>query len=146
MSEITKNQPILYNELIDLIFSYLDPMQLLCIQKKYYKKYHPLLKSRIISIKYNYETYIRDLIERDRSFVFQHVLDENAEKWLYYKNITYRTNHYSNYIYFLLHYCCENSAVKCLQLIDDYLEKKGLSQNRHKKNTNTNIRWKTLGL
>ena len=129
------------NELLDVIFTYIDPLHLLQIQKKYYKKYHPLLKSRIFSIKNQYESYVRGIIEKDHSFVFQHILDENAEKWFFYKNITYKMTHYSNYIYFLLHYCAEYRAEKCLQLIEKILENSGLSQNRHKKNTNTNIRW-----
>jgi hypothetical protein len=139
-------KPVLYSELIDTIFSYLNPLDLLLIQKRFYARFHPLLKIRVPTLRNYYEDYVRKVIQKDMDFVFQQILNENADKWLHYKKYMYQSIFFSNYIYFLVHYCGIQNAKKCVLCIKNYLSNSGLSQNQHKKNIYTNVRWKTLGL
>ena len=88
-----------------------------------------------------YENYIRAMIRRDNNFVFEYLIRENFEKWLFFKKYTYKRTLFANYIYFLLEYSIENESEKCKQIVNKYIINSCLSKNQHKKNTCKNIRW-----
>ena len=115
----------------------------LCIKvflcKKYYNKYHCIVRTRIFIN--SYENYIRSIIRRDNEFVFEHVFQENTQKWLAMRKYNYKNMVYINYIYFLLGYCIENNSDRCKNVIQTYLDESGLSKNQHKKNIVKNTRW-----
>ena len=128
-------------ELLRVIKSYIPKTSLLFVNKKYYEKYHCLIK--FIIPKNNYENYIRNTVRRDNEFSFLQILNDNFKRWFKNKNYIYKNILYKNYFYFLSDYCINNNSVKCRNVLNDFLKQHGLCQNRHKKNTFIHIRWKT---
>jgi len=128
------------NELVDIISSYIPNQVIIFLNKKIYIKKHNQIKKYIF--KNQYENYIRAMVRRDNEFVFSFLIQENFERWLFFKNYAYKNTLYSNYIFFLLEYCIENESEKCKQIINKYIINAGLSKNQYKKNTYKNIRWK----
>jgi hypothetical protein len=49
---------------------------------------------------------------------------------------------YYNYLVFLNSYCIDHNSYKCKIIIQEILEKLGLSKNQHKKNLIKYIKWK----
>jgi len=127
------------SELSQLIREYIPEIVFVFLTKKAYTENHFIVKRYIQ--KDQYENYIRNTIRQDNDFVFLSIMRENFEKWIFYKRYTYRMTIFSNYIYFLLEYCIENKSDNCKNIINDFLNKSGLSKNQHKKNTHKNIRW-----
>jgi hypothetical protein len=124
-------------EISNIIYSFIPIITTLFLNKKSYCKHHTLVRKHILQ----YENYIRAMIRRDNDFVFKILICENFERWLYFKNYSYKSTIFSNYIYFLLEYCIENESDKCKQNVNYYIINSGLSQNQHKKNTSKTIRW-----
>jgi hypothetical protein len=133
---------LLPKELMDIIYSYI-PFKVKTFLNKYnYIHYHHLLRPMIL--KGQMENYIRDILRRDYDFVFFHLLNENFPKWIFeIKNYKYKTNIYSNYLYFIKDFCLIHESTKCRNILNDFFEKHDLSKNQHKKNTVKSIRWKT---
>ena len=116
------------------------PIEVLCsLTKKYYIKYHKCVKNFIP--KNLYDNYIRDMIRRDNDFVFGLLIKENCNVWLKIKKYKYKNTIYDNFIWFLDGFCIENKSTKCRNLLNDFFNKTGLSKNKHKKNSITNIIW-----
>ena len=136
-----KNINKLSYELIDIIYSYIPKSVTICLTQTNYIKEHHLLKN--IIIKRNIEQYIRTMVRQDNDFVFQLLLVENYKRWLNMKKYYYKECIFSNYLMFLESYAIDNQSTKCIKLLTDLFEQEGLSKNRHKKNANRYIRWKT---
>jgi hypothetical protein len=127
-------------DLVPVIYEFIPLKTLIFLNKKMYLKNHKLVRKYIQ--RSQYENYIRAMVRRDNDFVFGLLIQENFERWLFFKKYTYKTTLFSNYIYFLLEYCIENESDKCKQIVNRYIVNSGLSQNQHKKNTIKSIRWR----
>jgi hypothetical protein len=126
--------------LIEIVYSYLPNKIRVFLNKALYFENHPLIRTFIM--KGNMENYIRDMLRRDHSFVFSHLLHENIKKWVFdIKNYKYKNQVYKNYLYFLKEFCLIHESTKCRNIINEYLENNDLCKNQHKKNPVRNIRW-----
>jgi hypothetical protein len=126
-------------ELVLLVSSYIPSATKISLNRDLYKQFHHLFKESIN--RKELENYIRSIVRRDNEFVFNQLLQENYNKWFNIKKYLYQDCIYANYIYFLKIYCAENDSIKCYEIINNLIEKLGLSKNQHKKNIIRNIRW-----
>ena len=122
------------------------------LNKKYYNKYHYLIRKIIINksvssqffSSYGMESYIRYIVRNDYYFPFERLIDENFNKWLFMKRYRYKDMVFQNYIRFLIYYCNEFSASSCLNKLitnDKYIKLFGICKKEHKNIINTSIRW-----
>ena len=125
-------------EIIKIIKDYIPKKEFIFTNRENYDLYHTLLKSHIN----NYENYIRDIIRRDNSFVFNKIIRENYKKWFGIKQYKYKNMIFNNYFYFVINYCIENESTNCRIIIHNFLEEHGLCKNLHKKNVVKYIKWK----
>ena len=135
------NLNIFSTDIIDIIKSYIPNIYLIFVNKNYYTKYHYLIKELIP--KKNYEKYIRYVIRKDNDILFQYILNDNLNNFFKNKNYIYKNIKYSNYLYFLIDFCIDNNSNNCRNILNEIMKEHRLCQNRHKKNTNIHIRWKT---
>ena len=138
-ARILKRTALLSDDLIRVIKSFIPIKVTIFLNRKTYMKNHSVIRKYVL--RDQYENYIRAMIRRDNDFVFSLLIQENFERWLFFKKYVYKTTMFSNYIYFLLEYCIENDSEKCKQIVNKYIVNSGLSKNQHKKNTTKNIRW-----
>ena len=124
-------------EILDLIKQYIPIQTILFLSKTYYLNFHSRIRSLILPN--NFERYIRATINRDHDFVFGIVLRENCERWLQIKDYIYRDHMYSNYLYFIKHFCLDCDSFKCYEVINSFLKELGLGKNLHKKNISRGI-------
>jgi hypothetical protein len=82
-------------EILNIILDYFPICSLVWVNKTYYLKYHSTIKQNI----HQFENYIRDIIRRDNSFVFNEILKENYKKWINMKKYVYKNLLFSNYLY-----------------------------------------------
>jgi len=106
------------NEILDIIFYYLNTREKFFLNKKYYIKYNNYIDQYII----NYSSYVRDIIRLDYSFVFEYIIYRNFNKWIKINNYNYKNIIYNNYIFFLSDFANKNKATKCLNLLNLHLE------------------------
>lgn len=106
------------NEILDIIFYYLNTREMLFLNKKHYIKYNDYIDQYII----NYSSYVRDIIRLDYSFVFEYIIYRNFNKWIKINNYNYKNIIYNNYIFFLSDFANKNKATKCLNLLNLHLE------------------------
>lgn len=91
---------LLPNEILDIIFEKLLSSQKIFLNKKYYNKYHYLVKN-IIEPKM-YETYLRDIIRFDYVIVFNEIIKEKFQYWMIYnKSIKYQNFIFTNYFSYI---------------------------------------------
>ena len=134
-----KNINILPLEFVLIIGSYIPAITKMPLNREFYIKNHYLFIHYIN--KKNMEKYIRHTAILDNNYVFERLLVENYERWLFMKKYLYKECIYANYLIFIESFCAENRSRKCQQLIINLTEKLGLSKNKHKKNLIRNIRW-----
>jgi hypothetical protein len=137
--DVVKNISELPEEIISKIFDYIPRQKLIYVNSTYYKLYHYLLKSHIPV----YESYVRDMIRKDNYFVFERLIRENIEGWIKNRQYRYKDMVFSNYIYFVLHFCVENNSERCRNILIEELSKRNLCRNLHKKNIIKYIKWRT---
>jgi len=106
------------NEILYIIFYYLNTREKFFLNKKYYIKYNNYIDQYII----NYSSYVRDIIRLDYSFVFEYIIYRNFNKWIKINNYNYKNIIYNNYIFFLSDFANKNKATKCLNLLNLHLE------------------------
>jgi hypothetical protein len=106
------------NEILDIIFYYLNAKEKIFLNKKYYIKYNDYIDQYIIK----YSSYVRDTIRLDYSFVFEYIIYRNFNKWIKINNYNYKNIIYNNYIFFLSDFANKNKATKCLNLLNLHLE------------------------
>ena len=138
MSDLINQINNLPYELIYIIKEYIPVICLVFVNKTNYVLYHSLIKNYIPK----YENYIRDIIRRDYSFVFETILKESIYKWFEITNYIYKNMVFKNYSYFVIYYCIENDSSRCRNLINFFLKELGLGKNQHKKNIVKYIKWK----
>jgi hypothetical protein len=125
-------------DIINLIKEYIPRWKLVFVNKNFYDLYHYTTKKRIPL----YNNYVRDMIRRDNEFVFERIIKENIELWLKKKEYFYKNMVFNNYIYFIMNYCIENNSERCRDVLSNYLSKRHLCRNLHKKNVVKYIKWK----
>ena len=129
---------MLPDDIIRVIKEYI-PLHILQFTNKISYMAYRINKTNLI---YNYESYVREVVKRDHSFIFIQIIRENIQKWNNIKKYIYKNVIYASYIYFIWNYCIENNSQKCRMVLSDYLKQHGLCQNQHKKNITKHIRWK----
>jgi hypothetical protein len=134
---VVKNICDLPDEIIREIFDYIPRQKLVFINSIYYNLYHYLLKIHIPI----YESYTRDMIRRDNYYVLERLVRENFDSWIKNRQYQYKNMVFSNYIYFVLHFCMENNSDRCRNILMVELSKRDLSRNLHKKNIIKYIKW-----
>ena len=130
------------NEIINQIKLYIPGVFLIFVNKQFYLENHVYLLKEIYLQK-RYDKYVRKLITRDNYFVFQTMLSEKNAYSSSNKKYLYKNTEYKNFYFFLIDFCIENEASKCRNVLNEYLLKEGLCQNRDKKYKMRSIRWKT---
>lgn len=125
------------DDIINLIKEFIPHKKLVFVNKIYYNLYHHTIRDSIPL----YENYVRDMIRRDNDIVFEKILGENINLWLKNKQYRYKNMVFNNYIYFIMNYCIENNSERCRQNLSNYLKKRDLCRNLHKKNVVKYIKW-----
>jgi hypothetical protein len=125
------------DDVINVIFEFIPYNNLICVNSYYYNLYHYLIKNDIQL----FESYIRDMIRRDNNFVFKQLIRENIENWIRNRQYRYKNMVFSNYIYFVLHFCIENKSERCRTILVEEFAKRDLCRNLHKKNVIKYIKW-----
>ena len=125
------------DDIIDLIKEFIPKYKLVFVNKVFYNLYHHTIRTTIPL----YENFVRDMIRRDNYIVVEKILGENSETWLKNRQYRYKDMVFNNYIYFILYYCIENNSEQCREIIHDYLKKRDLCRNLHKKNVVKYIKW-----
>ena len=126
------------DDIIKLIKEYIPYQSLVFVNTFYYNNYHYTIKKIIPQ----YENYTRDIIRKDNEFVFEKVIDENINSWIKNKQYRYKNMIFNNYIYFIMYLCVENNSERCRVVLNEYLKKRDLCRNLHKKNIVKYIKWK----
>ena len=120
------------DELKTFVSSFITRKVKMFLNKGLYLENHQFIRDYISRCRF--ESYIRDVIRKDHSFVFNNLLVHNIDKWIKWKRYLFRDCVYLNYLVFLNFYCIDNSSTKCRELIQQKIEELGLSKNQHKKN------------
>lgn len=126
---IVKTMSDLPDDIIYIILDFIPRQKMICLNSTYYNIYHHLIRKHI-SI---YESYVRDMITRDFNYVFERMLRENMNNWIDNRKYRYKNMVFSNYIYFVLHFCMEHNSEKCYEILINELSKRDLCRNLHKK-------------
>ena len=130
---------LLPKELVTFIYDYIPLSVFAFLNREYYVKYHKYIK---YSIPNNIQdNFLRDILRKDNDFVLEQLIKENGESWLNSKRYKYKYVIYSDYFHYLYYFCSDNKATNCKNLFADFLKKRGISKNQHKKNIITNVRW-----
>ena len=99
-------------ELKDFVSSFIPTKVKMFLNRDLYLENHKFIKDYINTIKF--DTYIRDIIRKDHSFVFQNLLVHNIEKWIKWRHYLFRDCVYLNFLIFLnfcqniFKYPCQN--------------------------------------
>jgi len=125
------------DNILDTIKEFIPKYKLVFVNKVFYNLYHYTIKSYIPL----YENYLRDMIRRDNYIVIEKILGENIELLIKNRHYRYKNMVFNNYIYFIIHYCIENNSERCREIIYDFLKKRDLCINLHKKNVIKYIKW-----
>lgn len=125
------------NEIKDIIFEYIPNYRRVFINKFYYNSYHNLLTPFI----QNYESYVRQMIRNDNTFVFDKIMRENIDLWIKNKKYYYENMIFNNHIYFIMYYCIKHDSENCRKLLNEFLSKHDLCRNLHKKKVIKYIKW-----
>jgi hypothetical protein len=133
-----KNISNLPDNIINIIKEYIPHNKLVFVNKTFYNLYHNTIRKYIPQ----YQNYIRDIIRRDNDFVFGKIIQENLDIWIKIKQYRYKNMIFNNYIYFVMNFCIENDSERCRQLLLNFLSKRDLCRNLHKKNIIRYIKWK----
>lgn len=133
--------------LLNNIKPILRPETLVWLDKTSYIKHHycieHLIKHRP-SITYPsgvYDSYVRDIIRLDYSFVFQQLINDKISNWKKINNYRYKDKIYNSYLYFLFDYALDNNSVKCRKIINNIINAL-YSKNRYKNTKDKSNRWK----
>jgi len=126
------------DDIINVIKEFIQPNKIAFVNKTFYNLYHHSIRKYIPS----YENYVRDIIRRDNEFVFEKVVHENSHLWLKNKQYRYKNMVFNNYVYFVMNFCIENNSERCMEVLSDFLLKRDLCRNLHKKNVVKYIKWR----
>tara|TARA_B100000963_G_C22634187_1_gene676634 strand:+ start:1892 stop:2305 length:414 start_codon:yes stop_codon:yes gene_type:complete len=125
------------NDIIQYIWELTDPSIKCITDRKNYFLYYNELYNKIN----NKQSYIRNIIKYDDSFILRYLLKSHGFKWVMIKKYIYKNNIYNNYLYFIYYFSNDKRATKCINEIRNYFDITGFGSNLHKKNRIKNIRW-----
>jgi len=125
-------------DIIEIIWENLNPLNKILLNKEYYSKYNYLIDKHIVN---KYESYIRDIIINDYSFVFINLLNRKFINWSFMHNYKYNNVLYNDYLHFLLYYSSFNKSYKCNDIINLQLQLLGLKKDWRKNNRIKNNKW-----
>jgi hypothetical protein len=117
---LLQNVNKLPEELKTFVSSFISKKVKMFLNKVSYLENHQFIKDYISC--YRFESYIRDIVRKDHSFVFNNLLVHNIDKWIKWKSYLFRDCVYLNYLVFLNFYCIDNSSTKCRELIQQKIE------------------------
>tara|TARA_R110002072_G_scaffold269377_1_gene428700 strand:- start:1007 stop:1384 length:378 start_codon:yes stop_codon:yes gene_type:complete len=101
------------------IFKYIDNFNKIFLNKQNYIKYHYLIQNKLNHK--IFESYIRDIIRLDYSFVFNEIIKENLDFWMVYnKYIRYQHLIFPNYYEYINYLINKNNSGKIKNLIFYY--------------------------
>lgn len=126
---------LLPEDVLDIIFNYINPKCKIFLNKEYYNKYHYLVKSMIK--KQNYLDYIKDIIKNNCCFVFQKILQEEFINWKKEK-IIIKNKRYKSLLHYFHNYSILTNSNNCRKLIE---KKMDLPYKYIKKTSVRNIKW-----
>lgn len=104
------------DEILNIIFNYINPYNKLLLNKFFYNKYNYLI-FKIIPER-RYESYVRDIIRNDYNFIFKNILNNYFDNWCKIKYYNYKNIIYNTYINFLIFYSNKYNSNKCLNEIN----------------------------
>lgn len=102
------------DDLLIIVWSYIQPINKIFLNKSYYIKYNNLIDKLIT----NYDSYLRDIIRHDYYFVFNYILLRNFNKWNIINNIHYNNIIFPSYINYIYNFARNNKSYKCVDLIN----------------------------
>ena len=129
---------LLPNELLDIIFDYMDPIYKFNLNRENYDKHHYIVNHYIAP---RYDSYIRSIIRTDSTYVFNKVFDESFNRWFKIKSIPYDAYIFPNYVELIRYLIKINNANNCDKIMVSKLKQANMYKNWHKKNRIKNIRW-----
>jgi len=113
MSNILNINIYLPNDILELIWNYINPKYKIFLNKYFYNKYNYLIGNLA-----NNKSYIRDIIRLDYGFVFEKILSTKFKEWISINNYHYGNIIYPNYLDFILNFARDNNSKKCIYLIN----------------------------
>tara|TARA_Y100000992_G_C21034044_1_gene381760 strand:- start:148 stop:609 length:462 start_codon:yes stop_codon:yes gene_type:complete len=128
------------------IFPKLSPNTLVWLNKDNYKQNHFIVQKMIPKGRHSqypqggHEAYIRDMVRKDNSFVFEQIINERQHKWLRMRKYLYSTYIFDTYLHFLAYFAFKSSAYKCEQIIKN-IGLSELGEKWHKRSKVRNIKW-----
>ena len=126
--------------LTSIVWNFLKPEIKVWTNKKNYEKYHPVIKKMIPTN--IYDSYVRDMVRNNNSYVLEQLFKENFLKWTKWKNYKYKNAIYNNYIDYLEWLGRDYNSIKCGLLINKYYEKYQVRRkNGIKTMSNNDIKW-----
>lgn len=131
----------LSQDVIGVIKSFLPPSTLVWLNASNYDKYNYVIKDLIAEDRF--EDYIRDMVRHDNSFVLEHIVRENIERWVKLKRWRYKNMIFSDYLHFIYNYSIETESHKSRKLIDT-IATEVFGKKWHKKNGIRYIRTKWM--
>ena len=100
--------------LINNIKPILKPETLVWLDKTNYIKYHSCIEKQIKHRPTSnypsgvYESYVRDIVRMDYSFVFEQILNDNIQKWIRIRNYRFKDKIYNTYLNFVFDFLLIN--------------------------------------
>lgn len=125
------------DDILTIIFSYVNEKQKIFLNKTFYNKYYKHIDSLIK----HYDSYIKDIVRNDCNFTFEYIIARNFFKWYTMFNYHYGNKIYNNYIDFLIEFSRKNKSNKCLTIINLHLEISKLKKLNCKDSRNINKKW-----
>lgn len=123
-----------------LIWEKISLSQKIFIKKEYYLKYNSVIE--LLIAKNKYQSYLRDIIRCDFSFVFKKVLERKFKYWsLITKSFLYKTIHYPSYIQYIYSLCQAYNSIKCLNILNVFLSLSGFKKDWRKNISNKYYQW-----
>lgn len=119
-------------ELVDIVQSYIPIHIYRPLNKTYYIENYDLVYVKMKPN--NLENYIRYIVKRDFDFVFRFVVTRNLFRWFRMREYLNNFLVYHNYIYFIKDFCISNNSNKCLNTLNQILQKLGYEKKLPKKN------------
>lgn len=126
--------------LTEKIKDYIPYEYLVVLNKEYYNLYNARSRKFIPAAYFN--SYIRDVVRKDNSFIFDYVLKEYSTTWENRKKYHYNKESFSSYKDFLKQYSLDKDSYKCNNILRNDDGKNNTSIKQHKKVHSKNYKWK----
>ena len=125
--------------IINKIQNYIPVQYLVNLNKNYYNLHNSENRKFIPGSYFN--SYIRDVVRNDNSFVLDYVMKEYSTTWNKNKKYKYDNSSYSSYSEFLKQYSLDTISHQCNNLLNES-SKNNTSGKQHKKVHSKNNRWR----